>query len=129
MQKVFTGNYYRGENYKDYFNTRHWKKLNDELIDSNPDAKCYICRKKNTLLLHHVKYDNLFAEVLEVDVYILCFNCHTRTHFHLNGKKVPLDPAILLKRMKLLKYTYHIRSFRLGSAINAIASYLYKAYA
>jgi RNase P subunit RPR2 len=115
--------YYR-QHYKLYLQTIWWQELNVQLIDSNPDAKCYICQKTNTLLLHHVKYDNLFREVLFKDVYILCFNCHTRTHFKLNGEKIPVIESVLVKRMKLLKYTNPIRTFRLGSSINALWDYM-----
>lgn len=118
MTRLFTKEYFIGEHYPDYFKTRWWKELNDALIDSNPDAKCWICGKTNTLLLHHVSYLNLFAEVLGIDIYILCFDCHTRTHFHLNGDKVSLEKKVLVKRMKILKSTYRIRNFRLGSTIN-----------
>jgi len=120
MLELFTADYYRGENYPKYFKTPHWKNLNVELIDSNPDAKCWICQKTNTLLLHHVNYDNLFFEKLGRDVFILCYDCHTRTHYHRDGTRVPMSEKELLKRMRLLKYTYPVRSFRLGSAINAL---------
>lgn len=129
MLPVFTREYYHGEHYPDYFKTRHWRELNEQLIDSNPKAKCWICHKKSTLLIHHVSYDNLFAEVYQVDIFILCFDCHTRVHFHRNGDKVPLLTPVLIKRMKLLRATYHLRTFRLGSCINTIFNYLFFHYA
>jgi len=129
MTRLFTTDYFRGEHYPDYFKTRHWQQLKDQLIYSNPDAKCFICNRLDTLLIHHCKYDNLFNEELGRDVYILCFDCHTRTHFHRDGRKVPLAEEVLVKRMKLLKYTYHVRSFKLGSCINAIIDYIFFNYA
>lgn len=109
-----------GNNYKDYFLTNHWQKLKEELLYSNPKAKCWICSKKNTLLIHHVDYSSLFHEVLNRDVYIVCFNCHTRIHFPYFGKPTPLKKDILKRRMYFLKYTKFVRDFRLGSLINRI---------
>lgn len=108
-------NYYRGENYKKYFFTRHWIKLNDVLIDSNPDACCFICYLPSKLLLHHVTYENLFHEKLYRDVYILCFDCHTEVHFWLFGRvKVPLTPFWLLFSLRLRKLLFCVQSKEYG---------------
>lgn len=115
--------YFRSH-YNEYLKTRWWKDLNNQLIDSNPGAKCWICQKKYSLLLHHLgdeAYAHLFSEKLNVDVFILCWDCHERVHFHKHsGKKVPLTKKDLWFRMKLLKYTYSVRSFRLGSWLQSI---------
>lgn len=116
--------YFR-RNYKKYFLTQWWKDLHEELIGSNPDAKCYICKKTNTLLIHHTLYENLFFEELTKDIHIICFNCHKRVHFHkFDGKKVPIIEKTLLRRMEILRLTNGIRNFRLGSAINAFVDAL-----
>lgn len=111
---------YTGKDYPLYFKTPHWQKLKEDLIYSNPNAKCWICGKKNTLLLHHVSYSNLLHELLNRDVFIVCFNCHTRIHFPYFSKKTPLIEKKLRQRMVFLRYTRYVREFRLGSLINKI---------
>jgi hypothetical protein len=103
-------NYYR-QHYADYLKTPHWSQLRIKYLNGN--ATCWICEQKIGLLLHHVRYDNLFNEKLYRDVYILCYTCHTRTHFTLLLKrKIALTYNSLVVRMYFLKYTYRIRSFR-----------------
>ena len=122
---VFTPDWYKNV----YLKSPHWRALTTALITNNPGAKCWICQKTNTLLLHHVQYVNLYNELLFRDVYVLCFDCHTEVHFKgWNNEKVPLIKDVLVKRMIFLKRTYRIRKFRLGSAINAFFAYLYNEY-
>jgi len=115
--------YYR-KYYKEYLRTEWWRNLNKKFIDSDPKSNCYICRRKlpkTILILHHVTYEKLFGERLNREVFILCVDCHQRVHFHkLDGEKVPIDTKILLKRMNLLRSTYYIRNFRLGSFLNKL---------
>lgn len=102
---------YAGENYKKYLHTPHWYRLNLKLIDSNPDAKCWICGTLSKLLIHHVSYANLFKERLYRDVFILCFDCHTQVHFWLFGKvKVPLKRWWLEFSMFTRKILFCIQS-------------------
>jgi len=109
------------KHYRDYLKTRHWEELNNKLITQNPNAKCFICGRMDTLLIHHVRYDNLFFEKLYRDVYLVCFNGHERIHFRLHDdSKVFIDYPTLVKRMFFLKYTNRVRNFRLGSALNAL---------
>lgn len=111
---VFTPDYYKGEHYPKYFLTPHWKQLKEDLIYSNPDAKCWICSKKNTLLIHHERYDNLFHEELFRDIFILCFNCHTQLHFRkflfIFNWKTKLTVRELKKRRLILKYNYCLQN-------------------
>lgn len=126
---VFTAEDYRGENYPYYFQTEHWHILKDQLIYSNPEAKCFICQKTNTLLPHHFRYDNLFNEKRMIvflffifgDIAIVCFDCHTNIHFIILNFyffrikiKVPVKKFWLLIRMFYLRYKYCIQSKRLG---------------
>lgn len=126
-------NYYRGARYPEYLKTRHWRQLNYIYIWNNPKAKCWICgeRDKRRLLLHHVSYENLFAEVLNVDIYIVCFKynkCHKRIHFTITGKKIPIDTQILLNRMKWLRSTAKIRNFRFSEALTNFIHWMIKEY-
>lgn len=111
-----SSDYYIGEAYPEYFLTLHWIQLKDKLIYSNSKAKCWICEKTNTLLLHHIRYDNLFKERLYRDVYILCYNCHSQLHnyklfifFPIKTKLVKRD---LVKRMLYLRSKYCIQKKR-----------------
>lgn len=124
--------YYR-KNYPLYLQTEHWYNLKTVLIWKNPKAKCWICGEadKRVLLLHHVSYENLLAEVLYKDVYIICYGrnkCHRKIHFKYLGEKVKIDRQILLSRMKWLRLTHPIRDFRLGSLINNIIQWLINSY-
>ena len=114
--------------YKDYLRTRHWRELTNTLITLNPTAECFICRKTNPkshLLLHHIRYDNLNCEKIKRDLYVLCFSCHERVHFkQVSHKKIPLEEKVLLKRMRLLRYSFPVRNFRLGSSINTLFNYM-----
>lgn len=100
----------------EYFQTSHWRLLNRKLIVNNNHSKCFICSKTNTLLLHHIRYDNLFNERLGRDVYILCFNCHQQVHFYsflfIFKRKTPLERKRLMKRLYYLKIKYCIRKLK-----------------
>lgn len=108
-------NYY-GENYKAYFTTPHWQQLKDQLIYSNPLAKCWICDRTNTLLIHHESYENLFREKLGSDIFILCYKCHEQLHiskwFFLFTIKHRLDTRNLRKRRLYLKILFCIRNMQ-----------------
>lgn len=129
MQQVFTAAYYTGKNYPLYFQTEHWLSLNDDYIYSNSDAKCWICQKTYTLLLHHEKYENLFNERLFRDVFILCFDCHTQLHFYrflfFFRRKTKLNPKSLRKRRLYLKTLYCIRSRKFFPSLWYFLRYLF----
>ena len=83
--------------YEAYLKTQWWWDLKYKLIVCNDKAKCYICHRKDTLLVHHCNYRALYKEKLNKDVYILCFDCHTMTHFwFFRLIKVPLYQNVLL---------------------------------
>jgi hypothetical protein len=121
MYTTHTAEYYRGIHYPEYFKTKHWQKLNDTLIDSNRDAKCWICEISYTLLLHHERYDNLFHERLNRDVFCLCFTCHTQLHFYrflfVFNRKTSLSYVSLKRRRLWMKLKYVIRKRNISSSI------------
>lgn len=99
------------DNYSDYFNTKWWFDLKYKHIIGNKNAKCFVCGRTDSLLLHHVNYQALYREKLLKDVYILCFDCHNRVHFWFNGLiKVSLSTNVLLFSMRLRKSTFCIRN-------------------
>lgn len=102
--------------YQDYFKTKHWKELKEDLLFKR-GTECFVCGKWSTLLLHHVSYKNLFKEKLQRDLFILCFDCHNRAHFWTIFKiKVPLKRNWLLFSLysrKLIFCTLK-RQFRLS---------------
>lgn len=92
---------FTGENYKAvYLKTPHWARLTEKYIYSSYPAKCFICEKTSTLLLHHEKYDNLFHERLYRDLFILCFNCHTELHFYKRFYVFPIKTKLRYRSLK-----------------------------
>lgn len=136
MGSLFYMNDYYGINYPKYFETDHWKGLKMSLIWKNPKAKCFCCggKIKEWLLFHHTRYDNLFAEKLYRDGYILCYKCHSRVHrWLLFLWKLPLKRKLLVWHVRALKSIYAIRhrqirlfllyfSICIGTALFAIIS-------
>lgn len=118
-KRVFTADFYNGRNYPLYFRTPHWEKLNDQLIDSNLKAKCWICEIPYNLLIHHEKYDNLFNERLYRDVFILCFRCHTQLHFYhllfIFKRKTALNVRSLRRRRLWLRLIFIVQNKRYWS--------------
>lgn len=121
----------------EYLSSPHWHNLTDKLIYSNPKAKCFICQKTNTLLLHHIKYENLHNEELlkirlfhhDGDVMIVCFDCHTNIHFiRLLGIlkiRVPLVSYILIKRALFLALIKAIQKRKVIRALTIFLFYLF----
>ena len=100
--------------YPDYFLTDHWKALKEDIL-LRRDSQCYICESWVRLLLHHVSYANLFKEKLYRDIYILCFNCHTKSHFWTVFKlKVPLRTNWLLFSMRIRKLIFYTQTKQFG---------------
>lgn len=112
--------YFR-KNYKLYFHTQWWHDLNDEHIYSNPNAKCWVSEITNTLIIHHISYENLFHEKKGRDFYVIGFDTHTQAHFYkflfLWTRKVKMTKRSLLKRLRFLRYKYCIQNKRFGLAL------------
>lgn len=118
----------------EYLMSPHWRKLKEQLIHSNPDAKCWICEKSYNLLLHHLVYDNLWYEelvkiypfIIIGDVVVVCFDCHTNIHFiNIFGVvkiRVPLKRFLLVKHMVFLRLLYLLRR---GRYMKFFLSFLY----
>lgn len=106
------------ERYPDYFQTDHWFNLKWKYIYGNKNAKCWICNRTDKLLIHHISYKNLFAEKLFNDIYILCFDCHNKTHFwFFNLIKTPLTTDWLLLSMRLNRTLFYTQSGRFGLSL------------
>lgn len=114
-------NDYRGEDYKLYFLTPHWVHLKEKLIYSNPNAKCWICEITYNLLPHHEKYENLFHERLNRDIFILCFDCHSSLHFYrfslFGHYKTKLSYLSLKRRRLFLRMCFLLRKHRFALAL------------
>ena len=127
---------YRGSNYPRYFATPHWYDLKRRLLYGNKNARCWVCHRKQSLLIHHLRYDHLFKERLIIqwgsglfgDVVIVCFDCHTKIHFisflFFWEYKTPLKKFHLVKRMKWLAFCFYTRNKQYGLAFWAFVSYL-----
>jgi hypothetical protein len=104
--------------YEAYLKSQWWWDLKYKLITCNSSAECFICHKRTQLLLHHAQYEAKYHEKLNKDVYILCFDCHTMTHFwFFRLIKVPLKINALLFSMRMRKVIHYLKNGRLGLAV------------
>jgi len=65
-------------NYFKYLKTEDWKIRKKELLNE-ANHICSECGGK-AILLHHISYDNLGYEILNLDVIALCKSCHDLMH-------------------------------------------------
>ena len=75
--------------YTNYLRSKHWKDFS-KLAKSGRRNKCRICKSKENLHTHHIKYRKfdrgvLFKETLS-DVKTLCKECHFMWH-EVQGKR------------------------------------------
>ncbi len=64
--------------YIEYLKSDEWKERRKYLMEL-AGGSCSKCGEKATQL-HHLNYDNLGDEELEVDVIALCKDCHEEIH-------------------------------------------------
>ena len=65
-------------NYLDYIRSPEWRILRTQLLNE-AEWICNDCGEKATQL-HHINYENLGLEELEIDVIPLCTKCHKERH-------------------------------------------------
>ena len=79
-------------NYKEYVAGVVWANIRDKVFEEK-GGKCIICTRKATVI-HHRLYSK---EVLEgtniIPLEPLCWDCHNRIEYGVNGEKLPLDHA------------------------------------
>jgi len=68
--------------YGDYLKSKEWSLKREEFI---PGKSCEVCGTGKGLVLHHLRYkDDKGASILgregEMDLVVLCWDCHTRLH-------------------------------------------------
>ena len=66
------------EEYIDYLKSADWHERR-KLLMEEADWICSECGDKATQL-HHLSYDNLGEEELDIDVVALCTQCHKDVH-------------------------------------------------
>lgn len=64
--------------YYKYLQSEDWKERKKELLEE-ANYTCDECGKK-AIILHHLKYDLLGYEMLNVDVVAVCKECHEMLH-------------------------------------------------
>lgn len=64
--------------YKDYLKTIDWKNLRDEAIRRK--KKCFVCKSKDDLVVHHLRYRNLTDVSMAKDLKVMCHRCHKLLH-------------------------------------------------
>ncbi len=119
--------------YSDYLKSPHWFSLKSKLITRNKAANCFICSKKGTfLVLHHLKYKNLYHEKLFGyflffswgDLVVLCPACHTAIHYiywlGLFPQKVPIKRGVMIKRLFWLKSLKSVQNYRIDLFLQSV---------
>lgn len=70
-------------NYKDYLKSDYWKKRRLE-FKSKTHLRCYLCRSKENLQVHHKRYTRNGKSILfkekHTDFRLLCKQCHSAVH-------------------------------------------------
>jgi hypothetical protein len=64
--------------YQAFLNTEYWHELRKIYYEHNP-RKCFVCRSKSNLHLHHFNYDSRGKESFN-DIVCLCKSCHFALH-------------------------------------------------
>ena len=65
--------------YKEYLNTKHWKKVRDKV--KARDKRCKLCNGKAPFNIHHRSYRNKGKPNKEInDLVLLCADCHDLFH-------------------------------------------------
>jgi hypothetical protein len=76
--------------YGDYLLSPHWLAFKDRFFAARK-RRCFACRKRQGIELHHITYNRIGAERLD-DVVPLCGRCHDRVH-HLIASGCPKNTA------------------------------------
>lgn len=83
--------------YRDvYLKSEDWKNLRASVLASEVfDHRCFVCRRRKKLDVHHVRYNNLW-DVSTADLIPLCRLCHSRVHNFIEymGRKVRISEII-----------------------------------
>lgn len=123
--------------YEEYLQSPEWLQLKEELIYSKKSAKCFICEKTYTLLIHHIKYYHLGKEQLlrihlfhtTGDVVVVCFDCHTKIHFirflNIINYRLPRRTYLLVKRMLFLRIVFLFRNKRYMEGLVTFLFYMF----
>ena len=85
-------------NYKSYLKSNAWKDIRAKKLFHNP--RCYVCRRRKYLHVHHIHYGNLGNETTH-DLKVLCKYCHKKVHFKKNGGKIKMKRT--WQRLKQMK--------------------------
>ena len=87
--------------YEAYLRTEHWRAVKARMLASKKVRRCYVCRSKHDLNLHHKTYKRLGRERLS-DLVWLCRTCHHEAHLTLKvqGRKSKAALHSIAKRMR-----------------------------
>ena len=77
---------YTQESYQEYLTSPHWQRLRS-MYHGRP---CYWCNHGDYRSeLHHISYDHLYREKINVDIFPLCRKHHQQANFYWGKWKVP----------------------------------------
>lgn len=100
--------------YEEYLTSDWWQDQRHKHIVKNRNAKCWCCSRRNRLSLHHENYQSLYAEIINQDIFILCWTCHRWLHHYLYFTwKVSLNRQTLRSRRFFVKSIYCILKFNI----------------
>ena len=85
------------KNYLDYLRSNKWRKF----CKSNKSKKCFVCRKRKDLCLHHIRYNNICNEE-PADVVTVCEECHSKIHILVDGGEKLEEAHFILQDRKSL---------------------------
>lgn len=77
-------------NYKNYLKTSYWKDIRKGFWKKS-HKRCFLCRKKVDLQLHHKRYKDKYGDSIlfregRRDFRLLCKDCHKKIHqYHLEN--------------------------------------------
>jgi len=91
--------------YKEYLQTKYWKRL--KILIHKRDKVCKCCGSKKNLQVHHLKYRGFYKEKLK-DLVLVCGFCHN-WYYHFSVKFFRIAYFILYAILFLsiyLNYTF-----------------------
>ena len=111
-------------NLREYYLTKHWRKLSESLLDDK-DCECRLCHRKRWKLItrgknknkwkrqlrfavHHLHYTHLYEEQNHLeDLMILCSTCHNTAHDLFRYRNISAMYSELAKVIEKFGFIYN----------------------
>lgn len=91
------------EEYQEYLQSDHWLKTREERkkIDN---YCCALCGSSENINVHHLSYDRVGEEIVELDLITLCNRCHFMLHDAIDKAKPKVEKCCQEFKDNLWKY-------------------------